>query len=171
MAILQERWADIEGFNGKYKISDKGRVKSMKRRKAKILKSFLTGSTPYPTIALCNGTKKNFKIHRLVARYFVENPSGNIYVNHKDGNKSNNIYSNLEWCSASENAKHAYATGLKVAPAGEKHYRSKLKEKDIRQIRELRASGKTQNWLAEKFNVSRRNIRAIINSCSWKSLT
>ena len=45
--------------------------------------------------------------------HFIDNPNGHKFVNHIDGNKANNKYTNLEWCNQSCNEKHAFATGLK----------------------------------------------------------
>lgn len=53
-------------------------------------------------------------VHRLVAECFLDNPLLLAEINHKDGDKSNNSADNLEWCSRSENMKHAYRTGLKA---------------------------------------------------------
>lgn len=66
-------------------------------------------------------TNKNCFLHRLVATYLVPNPNNYNVVNHKDGNKLNNHYSNLEWCTIEENIKHSYETGLHVAHTPEKH--------------------------------------------------
>ena len=55
---------------------------------------------------------KAVSVHRLVASAFVPNPSGHVEVNHRDGDKANNAAENLEWCSRSENMRHAYANGL-----------------------------------------------------------
>ena len=58
------------------------------------------------------GTRQQFYIHRLVALLYVPNPNNFVDVNHKDGNKSNNHYSNLEWVSKKANSKHAYKLKL-----------------------------------------------------------
>jgi hypothetical protein len=79
------------------------------------LKHALTGlkRCQYPTVRLYrDGGAKNVRVHRLVALAFIDNPGNLPCVNHKDGNKLNPHYSNLEWCTYSENTHHAYRTGL-----------------------------------------------------------
>lgn len=68
----------------------------------------------YHAIGLCVLRKrKNFLLHRLIALVFIPNPDKKPHINHKDGDKDNNSFSNLEWCTPKENAHHAYATGLR----------------------------------------------------------
>lgn len=69
--------------------------------------------------------KRNLVIHRLVALAFVPNPENKPQVNHIDGNKENNHYTNLEWVTNAENHKHKLIMGLNVAPSGEDHYTHK----------------------------------------------
>lgn len=72
------------------------------------------------TISLGNRKTKKYMIHRLVAQHYVENKFNKKCVNHIDGNKKNNNYSNLEWCTIKENNQHAFDIGLKKGSGGVK---------------------------------------------------
>lgn len=112
-----EIWKDIDGYNGKYQVSNFGNVRSFSKwSNGKILKGGKTKGNPrpYKFVVLVNGSRKNKKneyIHRLVAKSFVENPYGLTEVNHKDGNTLNNNAENLEWCTHSQNMMHASNIG------------------------------------------------------------
>lgn len=98
---MKREWKDIPGFEGKYRVSNLGEVEVRK-----VLKPRLT-ETGYCRVILNDGNKrKEFYVHRLVAKLFLENNDGLPVVNHKDGDKENNSVSNLEWCSYSENELH-----------------------------------------------------------------
>lgn len=98
-----EIWKDIEGYEGIYMISSKGRVKSLKFGKEKILKSG-KDSCGYLFVYLYkNGKVKSFKVHRLVAQAFLDNPNNLPEVNHKDEDKTNNKVENIEYCDRSYN--------------------------------------------------------------------
>lgn len=100
---MKEKWKDIKGYEGSYQISNLGRVKSLKYGKEKILKNNNT-SGEYSLIYLSKNSKvSSYRIHRLVASAFIPNPNNLPQVNHKDENKHNNNYKNLEWCSVSYN--------------------------------------------------------------------
>lgn len=83
-----------------------------------------------------DGVSKQFRVHRMVALTFLENPNNYTQVNHIDGNKTNNRLSNLEWCTPKENTNHAIRTGLRIN-SGEDFHSSKLKEKDVHKICKL----------------------------------
>lgn len=72
-----------------------------------------------------------FRIHRLVAEAYCDNPDNKPFVNHKDGDKLNNHESNLEWCTAKENVDHAYELGLRVQKKGPENSLSKLSLDDV----------------------------------------
>jgi hypothetical protein len=116
-----EQWKDVNGFEGLYQVSNKGRVKSLDRiiknngsysgvitRKEIILKQ-TTNRLGYKVITLNKDGVRFFKIvHRLVAESFIINKHNYKEVNHKDLDKANNTIENLEWCSRSQNINHYY---------------------------------------------------------------
>lgn len=109
---MEEKWLPVPEFEGYYEVSNLGRIKSLhayhKLEPGQIKKlSLHTGG--YLSAKLYNGTKKLYSryVHRLVAIAFIgDPPNEKSQVNHKDGIKTNNVVSNLEWVSRSENAKH-----------------------------------------------------------------
>ena len=94
----EEIWCPIKGYENIYEVSDKGRVKSLKFGKERILKLGITTDGYLMVKLLKNGEKKNLLVHRLVAQTFIPNPDNLPEVNHKDENKENNSVQNLEWC-------------------------------------------------------------------------
>ena len=79
-----------------------------------ILAQGINKQTGYKCVSLWKNNKgTTFTVHRLLAIYFIDNPEALPCVNHKDGVKTNNALDNLEWCTVSHNAIHAYSTGLK----------------------------------------------------------
>lgn len=117
-----EVWKDIEGYEGYYQVSNLGRVKSLARntsekgknannKKDTILKGSLTKGYLQVDFRK-DGKRKMFRIHRLVSECFIPNPDNKPYINHIDGNKSNNTVDNLEWCTPKENVKHAMDNNL-----------------------------------------------------------
>lgn len=113
---MEEVWKDIAGYEGLYQVSNKGRVKSLSRRrivgwanyisKEKIIRP-ATHRQGYKYVCLYNNDgRKIFKIHRLVAMAFIPNPNGFGCINHKDENPSNNSIENLEWCDHSYNNRY-----------------------------------------------------------------
>lgn len=111
--LPNEEWRDIKDFEGLYKISNYGRVKSLKRTTTKehILKVYYT-KRGYCRINLYkDGRKKNYFIHSLVMNIFDFNYyNSGLQINHKDENKSNNHIDNLEWCDNLYNIR--YGTGI-----------------------------------------------------------
>ena len=113
-----EKWKDVTGYEGEYKVSNYGNVKSLKRGNERLLtwhKSKLTKRHPEPMFHVelwKDNKRKTFKVHRLVAQEFIPNAEGKPQINHIDGDRNNNHVNNLEWVTGSENMNHAYKTGL-----------------------------------------------------------
>jgi hypothetical protein len=132
--MQNEKWKKILGYEGLYEVSDQGRVKSLERKvwfnhsktnerflkkhKARIFKPQLCRG--YHIVGLSkNGETRSFRVNRLVAVAFCENPLNKRCVNHINGIKTDNRAENLEWCTHTENNLHARETGLAYFPSGE----------------------------------------------------
>ena len=116
MSDQEEIWKDIEGYDGKYQVSNLSRIKSFARDKKGIILNGSNNNNGYLTLKLDH---KDYRVHRLIAMHFIPNPDNKPEINHKDGNKHNNLIENLEWVTREENLKHAEETGLN--PRGENH--------------------------------------------------
>lgn len=156
-----EIWKDIKGYEGLYQVSDHGRVKS---KKVPIKKPNLSGRYPYINL-FKNGKYKTFYIHRLVAIHFIG--ESDLVVNHKDGVKTNNHVSNLEYCTQSQNIRHAWSNGLSKARRGELAGNAKLTANDIKIIREALEQGFTGKDLGIYFGVSGTQISRIKSRKRW----
>lgn len=114
---LKEKWKDVEGYEDSHQISNIGRVRTkcryIKNNKGRtyLLKGKLLtlcdDKDGYKRVTLCkNNTTKTVSVHRLVCHHFVENINKDDIVNHKDGIKYNNLYTNLEKCTIRYNCRH-----------------------------------------------------------------
>lgn len=174
---LVEIWRPVPGWEGLYEISNHGRLKTLQRRFLRHgitrywpekIKKFSSCKKGYRISRLTHNERgQTVKLHRLVATVFIRPPLLREEVNHKDGVKSNNVVTNLEWVTAKENAQHAVRTGLRVAAKGESHGRAKLREVDIPVIRALLATGEGVTIIAKKFNVSTGPIAGIKQGKLW----
>lgn len=167
-----EQWGDIPGYEGLYKVSTHGNIKSLPRN----------GTTKTPRVLLLKTTQNNRKevglnknniktshlVHRLVAKTFIPNPTNKPCINHKDGNPQNNNLSNLEWCTYSENMSHAFRTGLHSLK-GDRHNNRKLNSDQVREIRALWATSPAimHKDIAKKYGVCRSMITLITNNKNW----
>jgi hypothetical protein len=129
--LTYEEWKDIEDYDGLYQVSNTGKVRSLDRKVVQMARtgnSFFAGNRKgkelvqrkqnggYYVVWLSkNGKVRPKTVHRLVAEAFLPKIEGKNDVNHKNGIKSDNNVSNLEWCTRSENTLHLYHT-LKCKP-------------------------------------------------------
>lgn len=145
---MEEIWKDVEGFEGVYKISNLGNIRSLDRvvektNYSKLGKSFIQrqkikgkalipSKDKYGYMRLSTqvmGERCSFKVHRLVAEAFIPNPNDDPCVNHINGVKDDNRITNLEWCTYSENYKHAVDNSLIEYFTGENAFSCKYETK------------------------------------------
>lgn len=179
--MSNEIWKDIKYYEGIYQISNIGRVKRLKRSlkrkdgkmysvKEKILKTSYDRDG-YLFITLRKDEKhKGFRVHRLVAQAFISNITSKETINHLNGIKDDNRVENLEWCTRSENNKHARKNGLNEVK-GERCHLSKVTENEVYIIKGLlKHTTLSQKEIAKIFNVDQTNISCIKNNKTWKHI-
>lgn len=108
-----EEWKDIKNYEGLYQISSWGNVKSfLKNKKGNVISTHVDTKGYIIVFLSKNKKRKIFRVHRLVGLHFIDNIYNKPLINHKNGNKKNNYYEDLEWFTYSENNKHAWKLGL-----------------------------------------------------------
>lgn len=141
---MTELWKDIEGYEGRYQVSNTGKVKSIFRYKQELKQELHKGE--YFRVNIYKDGKSHHKfVAVLVAKAFVSNPENKPCVNHKDGNKINNNDWNLEWVTYSENNQHAYDNKLRIIS-------SEHRERFIRELRVNTAKKIRNTETGEVFN-------------------
>lgn len=145
---------------GRYVVSDHGHIFNTYGRR---LKPNDIGDGYHQVTLYGQGDRKSMLVHRIVAKLFVDNPHGYSEVNHKDGNPSNNHWSNLEWVTASQNVKHAYDLKGKR----ERPNRGRL---DRCQVLTIRSIGRDLpvTQLARYFKVNRSTVRQVLDNKTWR---
>ncbi|MES1988991.1 MAG: HNH endonuclease signature motif containing protein, partial [Pseudomonadota bacterium] len=139
MAILRERWLEVAGFP-EHEVSNTGKLRRRlpsrcgPRHGINGLRQQRNRCGYYQVHLFHNGKVRRAYIHVLVAEAFIGPKSGRMQVNHKDGDKSNNSVSNLEYVTPAENVQHAYDTSIYSAARGERHGLAILTEDIVRQM-------------------------------------
>ena len=166
----------VKGYEGRYKILENGDVVrlikgSRNKDGNKVLKHWLD-KDGYHTVTLWKDRKpKQFRVHRLVAEAFIDNPNNLPQVNHLDGNKNNNAVTNLEWVTLERNIRHAFEIG--IYKRGEERGNSKLTNDEVRWIRKNYIKGSRTvgaKPLARKFGVTETCIYYIVRNITYKEV-
>jgi Mor family transcriptional regulator len=165
-------WRPVLGFEGIYEISQYGELKrrdGIGRRKERIVKHSIPGTSAYPVVRLCkNGKSVSKCLHVVVAESFLGGRPKGMQCAHLDGDPRNFHASNLAWVSPKTNVSHKKLHGTHLM--GESHHLSKLKEADIYDIFAQRCLGSTTAELAKKYDMTWEGINNILKRESWTHL-
>jgi hypothetical protein len=175
--IINEIWKPVVGYEEIYSVSSLGNVRREKggtrgARFGKILKPY-TYKEEYPSVNLYrNNVMDHVNVHVLMAKAFLGPCPEGYEVNHKDAIKKNNILSNIEYVTYSENQRHGWKHGCwknRKTAYGEKSGMSKLNDYEVVEIRALYKNGKIfQYELAKMFGVTQACINSLILKKTWK---
>ena len=155
-------WRIVEEFD-RYEVSDTGIVR---RRSDGYVMGQRSISTGYRGVTLFPGRKTRY-VHRLVATAFLEPCPPKHEVNHKDGDKTNNDWRNLEWLTRAENLNHAMRIGIKT-DYGEGSPNVKLTAVQVQAIREGSSRGISQYELAALHGVCQGTVNQIVRRLMWR---
>lgn len=178
--MREEFWLPVVGYEGLYAVSDLGRVKSldrvvlvrnkngasMRRLLSQIIKIGIQPDTGRPVVRLSkDGQQRTIKVHILVALSFLGPRPMGKEVAHGDGNALRNVPHNLRYATRLENVSDMVAHG--TMPRGERNGLSKLTTDSVRRIRELRATGLSQQKIADIMGVTQMVISKIDRRINW----
>lgn len=172
---MTEDYRPVPGFEGYYEASQLGTVRRIKTQGWRVTSRILKPGQArggYDNYVLClNNERKNYRGHRLVWETFNGLVDAGKQINHINGDKKDNRLSNLELCTASENMVHAYSVlgrDPRRPQFGTKNGRAKLTNDDVEEIKRLRATGLSQQKIADQFGVDQTNISAILRGATWR---
>ena len=165
---MSEVWKDISGYEGKYQVSNTGKVRSLDYHRQGIIKELaLKNSRGYLVVGLMKNAKKTFySVHCLVANAFIPNPLDLPQVNHIDADKMNNQAENLEWVTAQDNAVHAIKHGCFDSSIKKLKMANELRSKAVVAINIL--NGSRHNFtslreMARVLGIDRKQILMCLN--------
>lgn len=158
-----EIWKEVIGHEGKYEVSNLGKVRNIKRNT--IQKGHET-TKGYLVVSISH---KQTLLHRIIATAFVPNPDNKETVNHINGIKTDNRIENLEWLTNGENMAHASKLGL-LSGKGQTSHNVILSESQVIEMRKQGNEGLKAKEIAANFNISVRQTHSILSGESWKKL-
>ncbi len=165
----------IQGYEDRYEVDTNGCIWSINYSKNNIRKKHIAvfNGHGYLQVGLSkNGKVKRFMVHRLVAKAFLDNAEERPAVNHKNGNKTDNRLSNLEWVTHRENMQHArefLGVDNNVVRFGEENSSSKISSVDVIYIRTCGA-GVTNKELASRYGLTAKHVASIRRGKFWKHI-
>lgn len=183
--IVSEQWKSINGFEGKYEVSNQGRVRTVERtvphgltgtqfvpsRIRKLRQNIGNGYIECPLKTGSPDRRTKFVyVHRTVIEAFTgPSPASDSQVNHKDGNKRNNCIDNLEWSTPLENTRHAISNGL-TNNCGEMNSMARLNKSQVLEIVSLK--GKlSSSQIGRLYGVTSSAVLAIFRGKNWSRVT
>lgn len=157
-----EVWRPIKGYENLYEVSSLGKVASL--HKNRIIMRSRSDRDGYRLINLWDGEKfSTRRVHHLVLENFIGDAPPGLICFHKNNNPGDNRVSNLLWATPKENTQH-------MIKCKRIRYRSKLTEKDVKEIKGLLRDGITQLRVGRLFDVSSRTISLIKLGKIWKTV-
>lgn len=169
---MKELWKTFR--NGYYEVSNFGNVRRAKpgsnaTHVGRTLKAHANSDGYMRVTTYKNRSARNYYVHVLVARKFIGPCPKDKEVNHKDLDKANNKWTNLEYRTHLGNINHAIINGVKFLGSGEGRGNGQLTWKEVRQIRKIYAAGNhTQAKLGRKFGVTEMAIWQLVNNRTWQ---
>jgi len=166
---MSEQWRDcLPG----YQVSNLGRVRrsepGRKTFAGRVLKAQMMSIGYWSVRPVIDGKNKVFYVHALVAKAFLGVRPDGYSVNHIDGDKANNVPSNLEYVTHAGNMSHAAAAGLMAH--GEGHPAAKLNDESVRALRSDRIGGMPFSRLAKKYGISIATAFNVARGTYWKHI-
>lgn len=161
-------WKQYNCGGLKYIVSEYGDVIGCSRNK--IIKKG-ENKDGYYVVTLGSGKhRRRYSVHHIVAELFVEGMESGLEVNHKDFNRKNNYYKNLEWVTHKDNIKKSSLAGRYNRPNGESNGRCKIKEENVIKMREEYENGASIAFLSRKYKIGYTQTSRIVKYESWKYL-
>lgn len=176
--VEQEVWKPVVGSEGRYEVSDCGRVRALRfvnrvsdklHSVPRLLTAFADDSG-HLRVPIANGRRRSPKrfVHRLVLEAFGGPCPIGYRCAHLDGNPEHNHISNLRWVTVAENMSHKRLHGTEQT--GMRNPFAKLTDDDVRAIRAARHAGERLRTIAVMFGVSEANVSRIERRQSWKHI-
>ena len=170
---MNEKWKPIKNYEDLYTVSDKGRIKSIRKKKFIKILSPSSDKDGYKQIGIRDkdGNRKWFRMHRIVAETFIPNPENLEFINHKDNIVYHNDVDNLEWCAMNYNNKYRFSHG-NASHKGEKHSQCTITDKIAEKIYIIGWTTNTSEPdIAKYFNTTRSIVNKIRLGKSFTHVT